>query len=64
MGSIGSRWTLVVLDQREMRAVPGSTTYRTPGTVSEVSATFVESTTRRVPWDSNTRCCSAADRRE
>ena len=56
---MGSRWTLVALDHREMRAVPGSTTYRTPGTVSEVSAMLVASTTRRPGWDSNTRCCSA-----
>jgi hypothetical protein len=30
-----------------MRAVPVSTTYVMPGTVSEVSATLVEMTTRR-----------------
>ena len=29
-----------------MRAVPGSTTYRMPGTVIEVSATLVATTTR------------------
>ena len=34
---------------REMRAVPGSITYRMPGTVSEVSATLVASTTRGRP---------------
>ncbi len=33
-----------------MRAVPGSTTYRMPGTVSDVSATFVDSTTLRPVW--------------
>ncbi len=43
-----------------MRAVPGSTTYRMPGTVIEVSATFVASTTRRPPPGAKTRCCSAA----
>ncbi len=41
IGSIGRRCTLAVFEYREMRAVPGSTTYRMPGTVSEVSATFV-----------------------
>jgi len=30
-----------------MRASPGSTTYTIPGIVSDVSATFVASTTRR-----------------
>jgi hypothetical protein len=34
-----------------------------PGTVSDVSATFVDSTTRRVEWAAKTRCCSAAVRR-
>jgi hypothetical protein len=63
IGSIGSRCTLVALEYREMRAVPGSTTYRMPGTVSEVSATLVASTTRRVLCCWNTRCCSAADSR-
>jgi hypothetical protein len=48
---------------REIRAVPGSITYPMPGTVSEVSATFVASTTRRLVCGSNTRCCSAADSR-
>ena len=45
-----------------MRARPVSTTYRMPGTVSEVSATLVASTTRRreAGWLLNTRCCSAA----
>ncbi len=49
-----------------MRATPLSTTYRMPGTVSDVSATFVASTTRRVVWgcEENTRCCSAAESRE
>ena len=47
IGSIGSRWTLVRWLYREIRAVPGSTTYLMPGTVSEVSATLVASTTRR-----------------
>lgn len=46
-----------------MRAVPGSTTYRMPGTVSDVSATFVDSTTLRPVWGVNTLCCSAADSR-
>ncbi len=43
-----------------------STTYRMPGTVSDVSATFVASTTRRTVagWDEKTRCCSAAESRE
>ena len=46
-----------------MRAVPGSITYRMPGTVSDVSATLVDRTTRRFWCRSNTRCCSAADSR-
>ncbi|CAB4928540.1 unannotated protein [freshwater metagenome] len=32
-----------------------------PGTVSDVSATFVDSTTRRPECGENTRCCSAAE---
>src|SRR5260370_16841414 len=47
MASIGSRCTLVRWLYREILAVPGSTTYLMPGTVSEVSATLVASTTRR-----------------
>jgi hypothetical protein len=47
MGSIGSRCTFVRRLYREIRAVPGSTTYRMPGTVSDVSATLVARTTRR-----------------
>lgn len=42
-----------------MRATPVSTTERMPGTVSEVSATLVASTTRGRPDGLNTRCCSA-----
>ena len=42
--SIGRRCTLVRWLYREIRAVPGSTTYRIPGTVSEVSATLVART--------------------
>ncbi len=53
---MGRRWTLRRVLYREMRAVPASTTYRTPGTVSEVSATFVDSTTRRPEWGANTLC--------
>ncbi|BDH57064.1 hypothetical protein MTP03_20030 [Tsukamurella sp. PLM1] len=62
-GSIGSRCTLVRSEYREMRAVPVSTTYLMPGTVSEVSATLVDNTIRRPAWGANTRCCSAADSR-
>ena len=49
-----------------MRATPVSTTYRMPGTVSDVSATLVASTTRRRASrvGEKTRCCSAADSRE
>ena len=47
-----------------MRATPVSTTYRMPGTVSEVSATLVASTTRRPECGSKTLCCSAAESRE
>ena len=49
-----------------MRATPVSTTYRMPGTVSDVSATLVASTTRRTveEWLENTLCCSAARGRE
>ena len=34
-----------------------------PGTVSDVSATLVDSTIRRPRWASKMRCCSAADNR-
>ena len=47
IASIGSRCTLVRWLYREIRAVPGSITYLMPGTVSDVSATLVASTTRR-----------------
>ena len=49
-----------------MRATPVSTTYRMPGTVSDVSATLVASTTRRIVegCELKTRCCSAAESRE
>ena len=60
-GSIGRRCTFRRSLKREMRAVPGSTTYLMPGTVSEVSATLVASTTRGPVWGAKTRCCSAAD---
>ncbi|SKT89900.1 Uncharacterised protein [Mycobacteroides abscessus subsp. abscessus] len=46
-----------------MRAVPGSMTYRMPGTVSEVSATLVASTTRLPVCDAKTLCCSAVGSR-
>ena len=47
-----------------MRATPASTTYRMPGTVSEVSATLVAST-HPAPAGarSKTLCCSADDSR-
>ena len=61
IGSMGSRCTLVRALKREIRASPVSTTYRMPGTVSEVSATFVASTTRRVVCGAKTRCWSAAE---
>ena len=64
--SIGRRCTLVRFEYREMRAVPVSITYLMPGTVRDVSATFVASTIRRrtpAPARPNTRCCSAMDRR-
>ena len=64
IASIGRRWTLVRDDQRLIRASPVSITEVMPGTVSEVSATLVASTTRRRVWRSKTRCCSAAERRE
>jgi hypothetical protein len=67
IGSIGSRCTRERVEYREMRAVPVSITYRMPGTVSDVSATFVASTNRRrtpaARPGSNTRCCSAAESR-
>ena len=47
-----------------MRATPVSITARMPGTVNDVSATFVESTTRRRPEGRNTRCCSSCESRE
>ena len=59
--SMGNRCTLVRDEYREIRAVPGSMTYRIPGTVSEVSATFVASTMRRRPLGAKTRCWSAID---
>ena len=43
--------------------MPASITYLTPGTVSEVSAMLVASTTRRAWCGSKIRCCSAADSR-
>ena len=46
-----------------MRAVPASTTYRMPGTVSEVSATLVANTIRRPVARPKTLCCSAAESR-
>ena len=46
-----------------MRAVPGSTTYRIPGTVSDVSATLVANTIRGPWWAANTFCCSAVGSR-
>ncbi len=61
--SMGRCCTFVRWLYREIRAVPGSTTYLIPGTVSEVSATLVASTIRRPGCDWNTRCCSAADSR-
>ncbi len=60
-GSIGSRWTLVLALYREIRAVPGSITYLMPGTVSEVSATFVARTTLRPRCGWKILCCSAAE---
>ena len=63
IASIGSRCTFVRWLYREMRAVPGSITYLMPGTVSEVSATLVASTTRRPLCGWKTRYCSAADSR-
>jgi hypothetical protein len=56
---MGSRCTLVRWEYREMRAVPVSMTYLMPGTVREVSATFVARTMRRLePPALKTRCCS------
>ena len=46
-----------------MRAVPVSITYLMPGTVSDVSATFVASTIRLLVPVLNTRCCSAMESR-
>ena len=62
-GSMGRRWTFSRVEKRDMRTSPVSTTDRMPGTVSDVSATFVASTTRRRSWGANTRCCSSAERR-
>jgi hypothetical protein len=61
--SIGSCWTFSRALYRLTRAVPGSTTERIPGTVSDVSATLVARTTRGLPCGLNTRCCAAADSR-
>ena len=60
---MGSRWTLVRVEYREMRAVPVSITYLMPGTVNEVSATLVASTIRRRPEGLKTRFCSCMDSR-
>jgi hypothetical protein len=46
-----------------MRAAPVSTTYRMPGTVSDVSATLVASTTRFPRDGVKTRCWSDDDSR-
>ena len=63
-GSIGRCWTFVRWEYLLIRAVPGSITYLMPGTVNDVSATFVASTIRRdAPCDWKTRCCSALDNR-
>ena len=59
IGSIGSRCTFNRWLYREMRAVPASITYFMPGTVSDVSATFVASTTRRPVCGWNTLYWSA-----
>ena len=61
IGSMGRRWTLVLDDQRLILASPVSITPVMPGTVREVSATLVASTTRRRVCRSNTRCCSAEE---
>lgn len=47
-------------------ARPQSTTYRIPGIVNDVSATFVETTTRRCPGGggSKTRICLSLGKRE
>lgn len=63
MRSIGRRWTRVRLEYREMRAVPTSMTYLMPGTVSEVSATFVARTRRGRECGLKTFCCSPAESR-
>ncbi len=63
MSSIGSRCTLSRLLYREIRAVPGSITYRMPGTVSEVSATLVASTMCRARCGEKTLCWSAVESR-
>ena len=43
--------------------MPVSMTVRTPGTVIDVSATFVLSTMRRPRWGWKMRCCSLDDSR-
>ena len=61
IGSTGRRCTPVRCAYRLTLAVPASMTKRTPGTVSEVSATFVASTTRRRPQGVNSACWRSAD---
>ena len=60
--SVVSRVSPVDGSSRGARRQPPSTTIRTPGTVSEVSAIEVASTTRRPSAGRNARSCSAGGR--
>ena len=60
--SVASRVRPVAGSSRGARRQPPSTTIRTPGTVSEVSAIEVASTTRRPSAGRSARSCSAGGR--
>ena len=62
MRSVASRVRPVAGSSRGARRQPPSTTIRTPGTVSEVSAIEVASTTRRPSAGRSARSCSAGGR--
>ena len=60
-GSMGRFCTLVLAEYLLILTNPGSITYLMPGTVSEVSATLVESTMRRPACGLKMRFCSSAE---
>ena len=62
MRTVAKRVSPVAVSSRGARRQPPSTTMRTPGTVSDVSAMLVASTTRRPSAGRNARSCSASGR--